>query len=379
MTRASRSVRITGLWRAARAPGLIGLLVLLAALTVAISTDRGARGLLDPAAVDGPGSRAVVEVLRGQGVDVEHAVSTAQIRAADPDTTVFVAFPHRLTAEQLAVVREAEADLVVVAPGETALHELTAAVEISGHGPVTSREPGCELPAAAAAGSAEVGGELYRTTGPDAVRCYPDEPGAALVVVPDRDRRISVIGAPEVFTNDGLATGGNAALAMRLLGGQPRLLWYLPSPSAAANGQDRSFAELVPRGWLWGTAQLGIAVLLAALWRGRRLGPVVAEPLPVVVRAAETVQGQGRLYRRAGARGHAAETLREAARARLLPLLGAPPDATPSTVVHALAARTGRRPAEVQQLLYGGAPVDDAALVRLADGLDTLEEEVARS
>lgn len=382
MTATSRTGRSAALWRAARAPALIGLLVLGTALVVAVSADRSARGLLDPAAVDGSGSRAVAEVLRDQGVGVEVARSSAQIRSAGPGTTVFVAFPQRLTAEQLAVLRESGADLVVIAPGETALRGLTTAVEVSGHGPVMAREPRCELPAAATAGTADLGGELYQGTGPGAVPCYPsgspDVEGAALVTVPDQGRRISIIGSPDVFTNDGLAAGGNAALALALLGTQPRLLWYLPPPSAPASGADRSFAELVPRGWLWGGAQLCIAALLAALWRVRRLGPVVAEPLPVVVRAAETVQGRGRLYRRAGARGHAAETLREAARARLLPLLGVPPSATPGTVVDTLAARTGRPPTQVGQLLYGGAPADDAALVRLANRLDELEKEVRR-
>ncbi|MGH4013129.1 MAG: DUF4350 domain-containing protein [Pseudonocardiaceae bacterium] len=371
--------RIGQLWRAARAPALIGLLVLLAALAIAVSADRSTRGLLDPAAVDGAGSRAVAELLRGQGVEVEVARLAAQVRAAGPDSTVFVAFPERLAPDQLAAARASAADLVVVAPGESALRALRTAVEVTGEAAVASREPRCELPAARAAGVAGLGGQLYQASGPGAVRCYPEERGAALVAVPDQDRTISVIGTPEVFTNAALATEGNAALAVRLLGAQPRLLWYLPPAPAATTGPQRSFAELVPQGWLWGAAQLAVAVLLAALWRGRRLGPVVAEPLPVVVRAAETVEGQGRLYRRAGARGHAAETLRGATRSRLLPLLGVPPSAAPRTVVDALAARTGTPAAEVNELLYGAAPADDAALVRLADRLDELGREVRGS
>ena len=67
-------------------------------------------------------------------------------------------------------------------------------------------------------------------------------------------------------------------------------------------------------------AQLVVAVLVAALWRGRRLGPVVAEPLPVAVRAAETTEGRARLYRRRRARGRAADHLRAAS---LSPALGA--------------------------------------------------------
>ncbi|MFD9129984.1 DUF4350 domain-containing protein, partial [Kitasatospora sp. NPDC059571] len=124
---------------------------------------------------------------------------------------------------------------------------------------------------------------------------------------------------------------------------------------------------------------LPVAAAPAALWRARGLGRVVAEDLPVVVRAAETTEGRARLYRRANARGHAAEALRRAVRHRLAPVLGVPPAADgpdPATLCAAAAARTGRPSAEVQALLYGGPPTDDAALLRLTDHLDALERQV---
>jgi hypothetical protein len=122
--------------------------------------------------------------------------------------------------------------------------------------------------------------------------------------------------------------------------------------------------------------QLLLAGLLLALWRGRRLGPPVTEPLPVVVRAAEAVEGRSRLYRRAQARDRAAAALRSGALARMVPRLGIdaagamepPPDA----VVAAVAARSGRRDADVHAVLYGPPPADDAGLVALADALDSM-------
>jgi hypothetical protein len=134
--------------------------------------------------------------------------------------------------------------------------------------------------------------------------------------------------------------------------------------------------ELLP-GWVVPVAwQLGIAAVLAALWRARRLGRVVTEPLPVVVRSAEATEGRARLYRRGRARDHAAAALREAATGRLRSRLGLPPDAVPAAVADAVAARTARPAAEVAGALAGPAPPGDAALVRLADTLDTLEQEV---
>jgi hypothetical protein len=119
--------------------------------------------------------------------------------------------------------------------------------------------------------------------------------------------------------------------------------------------------------------------VLVALWRGRRLGPVVVEPLPVVVRATETVEGRARLLRAARARGTAAAALREASVARLSDVLGAGTAASPPVVVDAVCRRTGRTSGEVEALLFGDAPGDDAGLVRLANDLDGLEESVRRT
>jgi hypothetical protein len=146
-------------------------------------------------------------------------------------------------------------------------------------------------------------------------------------------------------------------------------------PAAA----HKSFYELVPT-WVYAAlAQLAIAVLLLALWRMRRLGPVVPEPLPVVVRASETVEGRARLYQRARARDKAADALRRATLGRLVPLLGLPRRADPTAVVDALTRRTGRPQRDIGALLYGAAPTDDAGLVRLVAALDALEREVRRS
>jgi hypothetical protein len=59
----------------------------------------------------------------------------------------------------------------------------------------------------------------------------------------------------------------------------------------------------------------------------------------------------------------------------LAPLLGLPLPAERAALVAATGDRTGR-PSQVDDLLFGPAPVDDAALVALADRLDELEREV---
>lgn len=369
------------LWRAARLPLAIGLVVVFTALVLALFARSPARGLLDPAVTREEGSRAVAELLRERGVAVDVVRTAEEIRAAGPDSTVLVPSAWRLGDMQRRAVQGTAADLVLVEPGAEALADLAPGLEVADQfAPVEIRPPACALPAAVAAGPVSAGGEQYRA--PDATSCYPSELGAALVRAEDAGRTVTVLGMPDALTNGELAEQGNAALALRLLGEHPRLLWYLPAPEGPPPAEQRSLGELIPPGWIWAAGQLAVAAVLVAVWRARRLGPVVAEPLPVVVRAAEAVEGRGRLYRRAGAREHAAQVLRAASRARLEPLLGLGTGADPGALVAAVSARTGRAPAEVGALLYGAAPVivgDDAGLVALATALDTVEGEVRRS
>ncbi len=194
-----------------------------------------------------------------------------------------------------------------------------------------------------------------------------------------------VIGAPDILYNDTLDEQGNASLALQLLGSRPHLVWYLPSLSdttAATPDDEKGFFDLLPSGWLWGTLQLFIAAALAALWRARRLGPLVPEKLPVAIRASETVEGRARLYRKANARDRAAAALRSTTRTRLAPLTGVPVTQAhaPEALLPALSAHLhGHGDGQaLHSLLFGPPPRDDAALISLADQLDALEREVRR-
>jgi hypothetical protein len=189
--------------------------------------------------------------------------------------------------------------------------------------------------------------------------------------------RLVLLGTGTMLTNDHLDEDGNAALGLNLLGrdgSADELRWLVPAPgSAAGNG---SATSILPDWVVPALLQLLFAGLLVALWRGRRLGPPVVEPLPVVVRAAEAVEGRSRLYRRAQARDRAAEALRSGALARMVPRLGidspAGGEPPPDAVVAAVAARSGRPDAAVHATLFGPPPTDDAGLVALADSLDSI-------
>lgn len=150
-------------------------------------------------------------------------------------------------------------------------------------------------------------------------------------------------------------------------------------PLNAGDGGDGGGTPTTPPFWkllpLWAWTGLGLlclAAVLYALAQARRLGPPVSEPLPVAVRASETVEGRGRLYRRAKAPGAALDTLRTVALQRLRPALGLAPEASVADVVASVAARTGRPADEVDAVIASATPADDAELVALAHQLDHL-------
>jgi hypothetical protein len=215
----------------------------------------------------------------------------------------------------------------------------------------------------------------FHAAGDSAVTsCY----GGALVRYRDDDRTVTVVGSTDFMTNGGLLHAGNAALAMNLAGQHSRLVWFAPQRVEGESSGSTTIFGLIPDNVIWMVVQIWLAVLLIALWKGRRLGPLVAEDLPVVVRASETVEGRGRLYRSRRARDRAAQPLRAATVQRLLPLLGLSTDASEPEVVTAAAQRSGFHPESVRHILFGPPPASDADLVQLARALDDIERQVAQ-
>ncbi|SCG42847.1 DUF4350 domain-containing protein [Micromonospora halophytica] len=289
----------------------------------------------------------------------------------------------------------------------------------------------CPLPEADRAGTAAVRLQGYAAAGGyagDLRRCY----SGGLVHLPWA-ADVVVIGASDPFRNDRIGEWGNEALSTGLLGVRGRVVWldldgpappphfgtgssgppaWSPAPGGSttwgdgsgtgdggpagggpggpgdggdSDEQDRAdgpqpeenplWSAFPP--WFWALLlQLALAALLVVLWRARRLGPPVGEPLPVQVRAAETVLGRARLYQQARARGPAAGTLRAATLDRLLTRLNLPATTPPAEVAAFVAARAGGTADEVHELLYGAEPSTDAELLALARSLDRVTRTV---
>ena len=384
--------RARGRWRRLRAPLAVLAVLLVGGLVLMLPAPRTSTTPLAPDNAEPGGARALAQILQRHGVEVTYVrtIADAERAAAQAGSTLLVVGDYYLYDDMAARIAASPADLVLV-DTTSMLPQLAPEVGTQ-YGTATqgeTRTAACDDPDATAAGTVTASGSLVALA-PGVVVCFPAEGAAgadaaagAYAVVDQGGRRITVLADATPLTNAALPDEGNAALVIRALGRHPHLVWYLPSSNDlgldAGAPSGPALTDLVPPVVPLLAVQALLVALAAAFWRGRRLGPVVTERLPVVVRAGETTRGRGRLYRRTRSYGHAAASLRAGTAARCAERAGLPRSAGPAAVVDAVARSTGRAPADVDALLYGPAPDDDRSLARLAAELDHLESEVHRT
>ncbi|MFF0344262.1 DUF4350 domain-containing protein [Kribbella sp. NPDC004875] len=365
-------------WRALRLPLLITGVVVLAAIVILIATSAQTSGQFSPDSTEPTGARALAALLKNHNVDVHGTESLDDAEEPGDGQTLLIGPGGSLDRYNWQRIADARwSHLVLIRPSGLALDVLAPGVHSTGDVlDLLSRKADCDLPAAAKAGTATVSGYTYSAP-ENAIACYGDGINNTIVRLDLGGRTVDVIGTPTSFTNARLADDGNAALALNLIGTHQDLTWYLPQWETSGSGPvDEDAPPLIRPDVRYIAWALAFAVLVVAFWRGRRLGPVVAERLPVIVHAAETTEGRARLYRRSRARDRAASALRESALGKLHKAHGIPRRAEPSAVVATVAARTGRDPAMLYELLYGLPPQSDAALMSLSFELDVLTQEV---
>lgn len=405
----------------------VGALVVMALATTAPDQ------LLDPDDTGPAGGKAIVEVLRKHGVDVEVVRSIGALADAQPGSgsTVVMAnsaYVGHDSATTMGHVSAGADRLVLLDPTAAQLAALDLPLTSGALEAQLSLTAGCTSAVARADDTALLVDTRFipvkRGSGRPATLCFalPDPRGgdratgdqtkgdqaeddrakddrarddaatddaataagfgfgAAMATVPAAADHPEVValGISAAFTNRWVDDESHAGLAIRALGHSPRLVWYQPGL-----GDLASFTgEPTDGGWpVWlapASAVLATAVVLLALVRGRRMGALVTEPLPVVVRAVETTESRGRIYRRARDRSRAAAILRQGTIERLARRLALPPHAA-QPVQAAAAAATGMPPAQVATLLAGPPPTTDVDLHHLANALTDLEERVRRS
>jgi hypothetical protein len=335
------------------------------------------RGALDPESAGPAGTRAIARILEQNGVEV--MVTRDRLAAAEAlaQRSATLALPDApaLSDDGLRALTAGAADVVLLDPRSRTLELLLPGSSPVGEADGAPVDPACPRDEAQRAG-AVMPGAVY-LAGDEVTACYPSGAGAGLLVAEDGGTRVAALDARALLANDVLADDGNAALGLNLLGRHAVVVWYLPTlADSDIEDTDVTLGELTPP-WVSPAIVLLLAAGVAAgVWRGRRFGPLVAERLPVTVRAAETAEGRARLYSRARDAEHAADQLRLDTLDRLARLVGLGPSASALEVSDAAAAVSGRDPRAVRAALVDGVPASDADLVALSVTLRDLERAV---
>jgi hypothetical protein len=366
--------------RAGRLRALLPWAVLAAAVAV-IAAATAAPGddgpALDPTSTGPPGTKGLVDTLRELGV----AVEVSDGAPAPQATTALVLVDAFGDAERAAVERWARAGgRLVVADPDSPLNPARSVADRGFAFPSVDADlrRDCALPALRDVQVVRAPAPVRMQVPPDAAACFLDGDGAWLVATPLGRGTVVSLGGPLALTNAVLDEADNAVLAVSLLAptAGDRVAILRPPPPG---GGRETLGDLVsPRVWL-ALVQLGVAFLVLAAWRARRLGRPVLEPQPVQVAGSELVVAVGELLQRARAREQAAALLRDDLRREVARRLGLPAGLPPEAVARAVAARTGLPPAEVAGALAGGPPGDEDALVRLARQVEAVREEVTHA
>jgi len=238
----------------------------------------------------------------------------------------------------------------------------------------------CSVGAAERAGTITGDGVGYRVIEdtPGTTSCFGSGDDIySLIRVGSDSRTVTIVGAKDAFSNEVITDYGNAALALGLLGENDYLVWYIPGLPDLAGDAPPTLGELSPPWVIAVTSLLALTALGAAVWRGRRFGPLVVENLPVTVRSSETMRGRARLYEKSSARLHALDALRIGTVSRLASQCGLSSLATIDDVIASVTSITTQSPASLRRLLVDARPSSDSELVALSDELLTLEAAVS--
>lgn len=368
---------------------LLGIVLVAAIITIAVLVVVGAadrRRAADPRSPLPTGSGALGQLLSDQGVQVSTVDRASEaLRAAGPDATLVVTRISELSEQEATELRQAGfSRIVLLRPNSIELKIF--GVPVNGESPSSGKlDPGCSLTDTTLAGAIELNDAkaFYTPLGPALFTCY-GAPGGGYAYAAVEKEGVPIQLLAGGIDNRSLTSSGNAALAMNVLGAQQRLVWLMATRTEAV-ANDETDPGLLPPWWQIGVVQAALALAVVGVWRGRRLGPILTERLPVRVRAAETVEGHGRLYYRLGALDQAAHWLRVGARERLGRAFGSAGSGSPPgrpgsaedelALSASVAQRTGRDAGTVRMILFGPQPTNDDQLAILAKDLHQLEQE----
>jgi Domain of unknown function (DUF4350) len=365
---------------ATRRPVVIGIAVAIALVVIAVLAGQGESGEgapLSPTSASPDGLKGLVLLMESFGADVR-----TDETVPDPDTRLALlardGLDDRDRDDLRAWVRGG--GTLVVADPDSALAgppsgDVGGIALVRGHCDLTGIDDvnRIEIGGLDSGNLSVLGGKRYQVDGQPS--CFGD--GDAAYVL---ERRLGSgvvisVGGPNLFANTFLDKSDNSVLAIRLL--QPNARQPVAILASSAPGSGRTtLLDLVPDRVFQAFIQVGIAFLLYALWRARRLGRPVVEPQPVAIPGSQLVRAVGSLEQRTHATDRAAGALRHDVERLARERYGLASDASRATVAQVVADRTALDRQRVEAALGDAPVVDDNALLALTYELDAIRKEI---
>ena len=380
MTAAAASRR-SGATRTALAIGA-GVVVLL--LIGLLTNNHRDAAPYDPRSTSATGTKAFVQTVEHFGAKV----STADT-FPPPDTDVAVLFVAEPPSDRIDDVRDWVRDghtLVVTSPQS----ELTPD-GASGAGPHVAGDAVLEQGTCSVTAFADVDRIDRGRTGsfieafdvPErAASCFGDGDSAFAVVQPVGAGQIVSLASGAMFQNQNLDSQDNAALATALFAPRPGTRVAIVGddafgdPAAGDSDIGGGLGRIITFGVSLAVLQLGVALVVYGMARGRRLGRVVSEPQPVQIAGSELVDAVGNLMLQMKQPANASGILRSDLRRELCARIGLPPGAPATLIADTVAARTPIDRETVLRAVEDRPVANDLELIELANQIDTIREEV---
>ena len=313
------------------------LLVIAASILPAAGYNNAPVGIRNK---EGDGARALAQVLGDHGISVRD-VNAQQAASVDENTTLVVIFPSRMT-EEMAKAIETRTNVVYVG-----LEEDHGSYSVYLQGLRSSRTyssktwltPGCTSDIAGRTQHLQASDYVLSGTADGWNLCFSDDGrNYAYAERSDSGRFRALIPDSLRLRNRAISEGGNAALAINAIGRTRRSHGIRRRAPILRRARRRRSCSPPP--YLMPAFLMIIAAcLLAGLARGRRLGPLTSERLPIEVPASETLIGKARLMRSQRAYEHAAQALRSSTASRIATALGVAHTADREALTHAMEQR----------------------------------------
>lgn len=341
---------------------------------------------LDPRSAQPNGTRALVKVLKDQGVDVDLVFRAEDLPEVDENTTVLVSKSPNFDD----TVDEAIPDFVKQSGRAVFLNvsnlQMLGIETYPDWVPRDFNTPAIDENCSDFFGQAReiTPGQLVFTSSTEYVppplrTCFKTEDAYSVGIWPRTDAHPDYVWvlSEDMFTNQQITSHHNAAAALSLLGNNPHLVWFYPDPTGALiDPAEWGVWSILPR-WTYSVGLLLILTTLAFMfWRGRRFGPLAYEKLPVTVKSSETVVSHGHLVHQTKDTGWAIKSLQRQAQRKIRKALLLPDEMREETFVSTVAQRVGRSDQEIYNLLFAPFTGNENQMVKRAKELDALIEEV---